>query len=592
MRSMAPAALAASICALGVATAPPVTAGAAAPHVLLVGSYNGATGPYGTIQAAVDAASPGDWILVGPGDYHERADHATSTWPAGVWIDKPGIHLRGMNRNSVIVDGTNPGAVPCSSRLADQDLGPGGQGRNGIEVYGKGFGANQVSIDNLTVCNFLTDPSGARGNQIWWNGGDGSGQIGMSGYRGSYLTATSTYSNGVNYPAGSYGIFSSNATHGSWTNSYASNMADSSFYIGACQQRCDAVMNHDHGQYSSLCISTTNAGGYLLIENTECDRNKTGPVSNSQNNDDAPSPQIGLCDLADRSEPQRGALGTRSCTVWMNNYLHDNNNPNVPGNGTSGLAGGGPVGAGLILAGTRYITLYHNTIVNNDSWGELIADLPDQEAGPSNCQGGTFVPPPVGVCYFQAFGNVSIGNTFKNNGSYGNPSNGDIGLATIAHDPGNCFSADTDPRGLTSDPAGMENGLPHNPYRPVRRMCTTANAGDMGPLAAEVLCASQLLAPCPTLNTLCDVNASLPCISQAPCAVNCYPRPTPFTLTMPPAQATMPNPCSGVPANAFCPAPAGATAGPRLAALPALGAAAIIGAGALTVPWRRRRRTG
>jgi hypothetical protein len=583
-RFLGAAALAVSIVASVLSVAPPAAAQASGHRVLLVGTYNGVTGPYGAIQAAVDAAKPGDWILVGPGDYHEQADYANNSWPAGVWINKPGIHLRGMDRNQVIVDGTNQGAAPCSSKAADQNHGPNGQGRNGIEVYGKGFTANHVSIDNLTVCNFLTDVSGHNGNQIWWNGGDGSGQIGLSGYRGSYLTATSTYSNGVNYPAGSYGIFSSNSTHGSWTNSYASNMSDSSFYIGACQQKCDAVMNHDHGQYSALCISTTNAGGYLLIEHTECDLNKTGPVSNSQNNDDAPSPQIGLCS-ADPSEPQTGALGTKSCTVWMNNYLHDNNNPNVPGNGTSGLAGGGPVGTGLILAGTTYITLYHNTIVNNNSWGALIADLPDQEAGISNCQGGTFVPAPVPVCYYQAFGNVSLDNTFKNNGSYGNPSNGDIGLATIAHNPGNCFAGDTNSSGLTTDPAGIET-LPS--YQPVNKMCPSANAGDMGPLAGEALCATQLLAPCPTLNTLCNVNPNLPCIQQAPCAGNCYPRPTPFTLTMPPAQTTMPNPCAGVPSNPFCAAPGTPASPVRFSAVPAIGGGVLVGVWALAVAGRRR----
>src|SRR5207244_9973584 len=164
---------------------------------------------------------------------------------------------------------------------------------------------------------------------------------------------------GVNYPAGDYGIFSSNATHGAFTHSYASNMADAAFYIGACQQVCDQVMQDDQGEHSALCLSSTNAGGYLLVENNECDRNKTGLVSNSQNNDDWPDPQIGLCPAG-----QTGPLGTRSCTVWMNNNVHDNNNPNVPGNG-SGLSGQGPVGTGLVLGGSPYVTLYGNAVPHN-----------------------------------------------------------------------------------------------------------------------------------------------------------------------------------------------------------------------------------
>ena len=44
--------------------------------VLLVGTFHGHAGTYTSIQAAVDAARPGDWILVAPGDYHETADES------------------------------------------------------------------------------------------------------------------------------------------------------------------------------------------------------------------------------------------------------------------------------------------------------------------------------------------------------------------------------------------------------------------------------------------------------------------------------------------------------------------------------------
>ena len=169
---------------------------AAGAKVLLVGTYHGVRGKYSSLQAAVNAARPGDWILLGPGDYKTtssrhpqgRADEA-----AGVLVTKPDIWIVGMNRNSVIVDGTKSGPA-CSRSAADQNLGPKvkgkPQGLNGIMV----FKANNVDIENLTVCNFLGG-AGDAGNEVWWNGANGSGQIGGHGMWGSYLSATSTFYN-------------------------------------------------------------------------------------------------------------------------------------------------------------------------------------------------------------------------------------------------------------------------------------------------------------------------------------------------------------------------------------------------------------
>src|SRR6202035_2912726 len=100
-----------------VALSLPAVAGA---RVLRVGKYHGIKGQYNTIQAAVAAAKPGDWILIGPGDYKTRSSsipttgHPASTFPAAVLITKPRLRLRGMNRNKVIVDGTKSGS-PCNS---------------------------------------------------------------------------------------------------------------------------------------------------------------------------------------------------------------------------------------------------------------------------------------------------------------------------------------------------------------------------------------------------------------------------------------------------------------------------------------------
>ena len=53
-------------------------AGAAAASVLTVGSFNGKPGKFTRVQAAIDKAQPGDWVLIGPGDYKEASTRAAS----------------------------------------------------------------------------------------------------------------------------------------------------------------------------------------------------------------------------------------------------------------------------------------------------------------------------------------------------------------------------------------------------------------------------------------------------------------------------------------------------------------------------------
>ena len=494
-------------------------------RVLRVGTYHSVPGQYKTIQAAVDAAKPGDWILVGPGDYHEHGIRGADE-PAGVLIETPRLHLRGMNRNKVIVDGTKRGSPTCSRRASAQKKTK--DGRNGIEV----FKASGVYIENLTVCNYLTGPNGGEGNEIWWNGGDGSGKIGMGSWWGNYITATSTYSNGVDTPFADYGIFVSNSRGpGVVNHSYASGMGDAGYYVGACPN-CHALITHAHAQFNALGFSGTNAGGHLVIKRSEFDHNKTGPTSDSENNDDAPSPANGLC-----PHKARGPLRSGICDIWKRNYIHDNNNPNVPGNSVNGLAGAVPVGSGAILGGTEYIELYRNRIVRNNAWGVWITDSPYMGNPPpgigQNCQGGTYINPPPSpnpTCYFQAYGNEVIHNYFAHNGRYRNPSNGDIAMLTTPHSPGNCFRRNTDPAGLTSDPPAIQSA----PYNP----CGQPNGGVDPALLGNALCGTQLLFPCP---------------SNTPGAG--YPHASKVVLHMPPRQPTMPNPCRDVPPNRWCRAP-------------------------------------
>jgi hypothetical protein len=495
--------------------------GRTVPRVLLVGTYNGVTGGYQTIQGAVDAARPGDWILIAPGDYHEQDDHTHGVrWntPGGVVITTPGIHLLGMNRSSVIIDGTKPGAAPCSSKPADQDFGVKGadgkpQGRNGVLVWK----AANVSVENVTVCNFLAG-SAMSGNEIWWDGAANSGRVGGYGFYGSYLTATSRYYGGE-ATAAQYGIFSSNWSGGTWDNTYASNFNDSGYYIGACGQMCNQTVNHAHAQYNALGYSGSNSGGQLVIENSEFDNNQDGFDTNSQNGDNPP-PQNGECPNG-RISP---ITHTHSCWVFMNNYVHDNNNPNVP---ALGSASAGPVGTGMTISGGRFDTIMHNRFERNNAWGVAFVFYPDSGAP---CTGGLNLP---SLCLYDDWGNALIGNSFADNGRFGNLTNGDFAELTAVPGPSNCFSGNTDRAGaVTSSPPLLQQMKP---------TCGGTAVPDPDPVfAAEIACDSQI-----TLGA-----SSVPCLPTQH-----YPRRQKVVMhPLPTRLATMPNPCADVPANPWCPA--------------------------------------
>ena len=58
--------------------------------------------------------------------------------PADILVTTPNIHIRGMDRNTVMIDGTKPGSPECSSAEADQTFGApqegAYQGNNGVVV--------------------------------------------------------------------------------------------------------------------------------------------------------------------------------------------------------------------------------------------------------------------------------------------------------------------------------------------------------------------------------------------------------------------------------------------------------------------------
>jgi hypothetical protein len=556
----------------------------AGPRVLLVGTWHGIKGQYTTVQAAVNAAQAGDWVLVAPGDYHESPASEVGVW---LWS---AVHLRGMDRNGVIIDGTRPGApVPCDSAPQWQNFGPATPqlgyptwsrprsgamaGRNGI-YDSKQSGA---TVENLTVCNFLSGSGPETGNQVWFDGGHFDrptihSELGAFGI--SYVTTYNTWTPAAT--AASYGVFVSNSTGpGTIDHDYASGFNDAGFYIGGCPN-CGTTMDQDVAEGNVLGYSGTNSGGNLVIKRSIFAFDKSGIAPNSENNNDGVPPQSGACPSG-----VAGPLNDGICMVIEDNYVFDDNNPNVPGGTASGTSS--EVGTGILLGGSQHVATFRNRVVGNGSWGILVTDRPDIETPPppSNCQGGTSLTSTI--CYFPAYGDLVGDNALTGNGFFAQPTNGDLAEGTLPHNPGNCWFGNVGTRGSapTSDPADLDA---------TQSRCFAATTGDLdGKLGVEEACNIQIFGACTPksepgivgdiallVGSLGYSTAPLkaPGMSTLPAD---YPQQVAARAPAPGPQQSMANPCAGVPADPWCPATTSVPpSAPTVAQVQQLGGAAIV----------------
>ncbi|HUF98744.1 MAG TPA: right-handed parallel beta-helix repeat-containing protein [Ilumatobacter sp.] len=209
----------------GADTAPETTAGDAEETATTTTASDGVLNvpdDFESIQAAVDAAAPGDLILIAPGTYNEAVDVTTDE-----------LTIRGLERDTVILDG-------------EFEL------DNGIRV----LGAQDVAVENLTAMNYTN-------NGVFW--------VGSTGYRASYITT---------YRTGDYGIYAFDSTNGLIEKSHTVGSKDAGVYIGQCYP-CDAVMTDIESNNNGLGYSGTNSGGNLLIVNSSVHHNRAGIVPNS-----------------------------------------------------------------------------------------------------------------------------------------------------------------------------------------------------------------------------------------------------------------------------------------------------------------------
>ena len=242
-------------------------------------------GDHPTIQAAVDAASPGDLVLVDAGTYAEA-----------VTVRTPDITIRGVDRNAVVLDGGH--------ELAD-----------GIAVVADG-----VAVENLTVRNY-------RENGVLFDGAGipvadqanppvyGSGDAALVGYRVSYVTTSNN---------GRHGVYAFASRDGVIEHSYASGHPDSGVHVGQCEP-CEVVVTDVLAEHNAIGYHGTNASGSVFVINSVFRGNRLGISPGSRDTE---------------------LLAPQAESVVAGNLVVDNDNPAAPASQEGFFGGGIAIGGG------------------------------------------------------------------------------------------------------------------------------------------------------------------------------------------------------------------------------------------------------
>ena len=337
-----------------------------------------------TIQAAVDAAQPGDLVLIQPGIYNEA-----------VTVETENLTIRGIDRNTTVLDGE-----------FKKD--------NGIRVVG----ANGVAIENLTARNYTR-------NGFFWTG--------VTGYRGSYLTA---------FRNGDYGIYAFLSYKGQLDHSYGAGSPDAGFYVGGCYP-CDTVITDVVSEYNGLGYSGTNSGGDMYIVNSIFRFNRAGIVPNSGSYE--------LC------YPQRAS-------TIIGNEVYSNNQPDTPAIDVALLA----MGNGILNAGGVNNVIERNLVYDHDKTGIGLVPYLEEDANDNQPSPDTWdqpcaetlddpLPDPSNVpaaVLWDSHANSVQGNVLEDNRI------ADIAVDSAGTDLstlGNCFSGNTF---STSAPIDLETLAP------------------------------------------------------------------------------------------------------------------------------------
>jgi hypothetical protein len=289
---------------------------------------------YPTIQAAVDAAHPGDLVRIAPGIYHEQVVVPST---------KKDLVLRGLDRNSVVLDGQN------------------GARHDGIVVHADG-----VAVENLTVRGFASD------GVLF--APDARAQKPLNGWRVGYVTATNN---------GLHGIDALDARGGTIDHVWASGHAESGIRVGRCSP-CNLLVTDSAAERDMVGFEGINASGNIVVANSLFRDNRVGVMLVSAGPDKA--------------------LHQQDATV-VGNVIVDNDNRFAPGGGDAFGVGvlvrggrrdgvarnriAGHPGVGVLLTAAGDIPAAENSVQGNvlhdNSVDLVVASHPGQRTSKGSC---------------------------------------------------------------------------------------------------------------------------------------------------------------------------------------------------------------
>ncbi|KPC81081.1 MULTISPECIES: right-handed parallel beta-helix repeat-containing protein [Streptomyces] len=349
----------------GITLATATTLGLAAVPSAASGHRDLVVHPGESIQRAVDAARPGDTVVVLPGTYRES-----------VLITKPGLTLRGTGERTVITPAAAKGARAANACAT---------GGNGLCVIGtKGRTVDDVRVRSLTVSGF--DKSG-----IWASWTDGLSVRGVSALKN-----------------GTWGIAQERSTRGDFRHNTATGNGDAGIFVANS-------VSEEGG--------ATDTGGTLVVDNS-VRGNRIGVTARRVRNlvidgNTLTGNCSGVFVVGDESKPAAGAMTISGNRIVRNNkfcpatprlsaiqgsgiVLTGSEATNVHSNIIRGNVGSTPLSGGILLFKSFVGALNtDNTISDNLVRGNKPADLANRDTSGT---GNTFVSNtcgtsvPAGMC--------------------------------------------------------------------------------------------------------------------------------------------------------------------------------------------------